>query len=189
MYWKPAAFVGIGLLLAAPGEVLNQILARHNLVAFRQAMISYAVLLLIGFFVGALLRRACHGRWYGTLAFYLLFGTLGLMVEWFLLGNAPVLDPFQVVVQPGMFTYWGTMMLGPLFVLEPVDPPGLRRSFLVYFAAVSATYLVVATVVPRDRGGIFFGFVIFAAGTAGLNVFYGKYFWRLARSRQAPDVD
>jgi hypothetical protein len=42
-------FVLLGLLFAAPGEVLNQILARHNVRAFRSTMISYTVLLLIGY--------------------------------------------------------------------------------------------------------------------------------------------
>ncbi|MCX6902103.1 MAG: hypothetical protein NTW03_01220 [Verrucomicrobia bacterium] len=43
---KVLIFVLLGLLVAAPGEVLNQILARANLRAFRSTMISYAVLLL-----------------------------------------------------------------------------------------------------------------------------------------------
>jgi H+/Cl- antiporter ClcA len=45
-------FIFLGLLFAAPGEILNQILARQNFRAFRSTMISYVVLLLIGFFVG-----------------------------------------------------------------------------------------------------------------------------------------
>jgi hypothetical protein len=177
------AFVALGLLFAVPGEVLNQILARRDLRAFRTTMVGYAVLLVVGFFVGRLLGRVFRDRRNATLAFYLLFGTLGLMVEWFLLGNSPVLDPFQVVVQPGMFTFWETMMLGPLIVMEPAGPPGLRRSFLVSFAAFSAAYLLIATIVDRDHGGIFLGFVVFAAGTAALNVFYVKYVRRLARPR------
>jgi hypothetical protein len=103
-------FVFLGLLFAAPGEILNQILARQNIRAFRSTMISYAVLLLIGFFVGRGFSAAFR-KSRARLAYYLLFGFLGLMVEWFLLGNAPVLEPFQIITQPGMFTYWGTMLL------------------------------------------------------------------------------
>jgi len=108
-------FVLLGLLVAAPGEVLNQILARHNVQAFRSTMISYTVLLLIGYFVGEGISSVCK-KSRSRLIYYLLFGFLGLMVEWFLLGNAPVLEPFQIITQPGMFTYWGTMLLAEIFV-------------------------------------------------------------------------
>jgi hypothetical protein len=172
-------FVVLGLLFATPGEVLNQLLARRDPVAFRHTLVSYAVLLVLGYGVGGLLRLAVKSAAVSSLVFYLLFGTLGLMVEWFLLGNAPVLDVFQVIVQPGMFTYWGTMMLGPRLVMEPAGAPGLRQAYLLYFAASSALYLAVASSLPRERGGIFLGFVIFAAGTAGLNGFYAAYLRRL----------
>ena len=105
-------FVALGLLFAAPGEVLNQILARQNVRAFGNTMISYSVLLFIGFFAGKGIGALC-GKSRSRLIYYLLFGSLGLMVEWRLLGNAPVLDPLQIITQPGMFTYWGTMLLAP----------------------------------------------------------------------------
>ena len=171
-------FVVLGLLSAAPGEVLNQILSRHNVPAFRSTMISYAVLLAIGFFVGKGI-SAMFKKSKARLIYYLLFGCLGLMVEWFLLGNAPVLEPFQIITQPGMFTYWGTMLLAPWLMLED-GFADLKRSFLIFFASFSLFYLVVALVVPRDKGGIFFGFIVFAAGTTALNWFYFKYFKRLA---------
>ncbi len=101
------------------------------------------------------------------------------MVEWFLLGNAPVLEPFQIVTQPGMFTYWGTMLLAPYLMMEP-DVAGLKRRFMLFFASFSLVYLLVALVVPKARGGIFFGFVLFATGTTALNYFYVRYFKRLA---------
>ena len=171
-------FVVLGLLFAAPGEVLNQILSRHNLPAFRSTMVSYSVLLLIGFFVekgiSAVFRKSR-----ARLAYYLLFGLLGLMVEWFLLGNAPVLEPFQIVTQPGMFTYWGTMLLAPCLMMEP-DFAELKKSFARFFASFSLLYLLVALAVPRDKGGIFFAFIIFAGGTTALNYFYVKYFRELA---------
>lgn len=56
----------------------------------------------------------------------------------------------------------------------------LKGSFLVFFCAFSFLYLAVAMVVPRDKGGIFFGFVIFAGGTSALNWFYFRYFKGLA---------
>jgi hypothetical protein len=56
----------------------------------------------------------------------------------------------------------------------------LKRPFLAFFCSFSFLYLVVAVVVPRDKGGIFFGFIIFAAGTSALNWFYFQYFKGLA---------
>ena len=110
--------LSLGLSFAAPGEILNQILARHDVRAFGSTMISYTLLLLIGFFVSKGIGALCP-KSKARLIYYLLFGFLGLMVEWFLLGNAPVLEPFQIITQPGMFTFWGTMLLGPWLILEP----------------------------------------------------------------------
>lgn len=172
-------FVLLGLGFAVPGEVLNQILSRHNVPAFRSTMISYTVLLLIGFVVDkgiiAVLKKSR-----ARLVYYLLFGFLGLMVEWFLLGNAPVLEPFQIITQPGMFTFWGTMMLGPRLLMEP-DLGALKKSFARFFVLFSLFYLVVALVIPQDKGGIYFAFIIFATGTTALNWFYVKYFRELAK--------
>jgi len=98
-----------------------------------------------------------------------------------LLGNAPVLEPFQIITQPGMFTFWGTMLLAPCLIMEP-DLGGLKRSFAWFFAGFSVLYLLVALLVPRAEGGIFLGFVLFAAGSTALNHFYVKYFKALAKS-------
>jgi len=37
----------------------------------------------------------------------------------------------------------------------------------------------VAGLVPREKGGVFFGFIIFSAGGVGLNYFYWQYFRQL----------
>lgn len=147
---KLLIFVSLGLLVAAPGEVLNQILARHNVRAFRNTLISYTVLLLFGYFVGKGIGSVCK-KSRSRLIYYLLFGFLGLLVEWFLLGNAPVLEPFQIITQPGMFTYWGTMMLAPCLMMEP-DFAELKKSFARFFASFSLLYLIVGVGVPGDKG-------------------------------------
>ena len=106
-------FILLGLLLGAPGEILNQILARHDVRAFRTTMFSYSILLFMGFFVGKGIALLIKHRARAMVIYYLGFGSLGLAVEWLLLGNAPSVDPFQVITQPGMFTFWGTMLPGP----------------------------------------------------------------------------
>jgi hypothetical protein len=184
---KLFAFIFLGLLFAIPGEILNQILSRQDPRAFGSTLISYTILLLIGFFVGNGLYRLIGSRSRAALVNYLLFGTLGLMVEWFLLGNAPVLDIFQVVTQPGMFSFWGTMLLAPWFLMEPPAFLILKIAFLKYFVAFSLVYLLVASLLPRAKGGIFLGFVIFAIGSVGLNYFYWKYF-RLLRKQENPTL-
>jgi hypothetical protein len=132
---KLVAFILLGLGFAVPGEILNQILARHDIRAFGSTMISYTVLLLIGFFV----EKAISARFQkpkARLIYYLLFGFLGLMVEWVLLGNAPVLEPFQLITQPGMSTYWGTLLLAPCLMMEP-DFYKLKRSVALFFVSFS----------------------------------------------------
>lgn len=179
-------FVLFGLAFAVPGEVLNQVLARGHPRAFLSTMFSYSVLLVIGFFVNRTIGRILRNQARARLTLYLLFGSLGLMVEWFLLGNAPVLSPLQVITQSGMFTYWGTMMLAPCLLREPAGFAALKRTFVRFFGACSLLYLLVAGIVPRAKGGIFFAFVIFAAGTAALNVFYVKYFRLLSAISTEP---
>jgi hypothetical protein len=169
-------FILLGLLLAAPGEILNQILARHDVRAFRTTMFSYSILLLIGFSVGKGIALLINRRARAMVIYYLGFGSLGLAVEWLLLGNAPSADPFQVITQAGMFTFWGTMLLGPRLIVDPAGSPELRRSFIGFFATFSAIYLLVAAIIPRNHGGVYFGFIIFAAGSTWLNYFYIKYF-------------
>jgi hypothetical protein len=175
-------FIGFGFVFAIPGEILNQLLSRRDPSGFRNTLFSYFILLLIGYFAGQGLRRAIKCRATAALLFYVLFGSLGLMVEWFLLGNAPVADWMQLVAQPGMFSFWGTMLLGPWILMESSEFAALKRGFLIFYSAVSVVYLTVALVVPRQNGGIYFGFIIFAAGSAALNVFYVRYFKQLRRT-------
>ncbi len=181
-------FVLLGLLLATPGEILNQILARNNVSAFRSTLCSYAILLLVGFFVSKVILAVVKKQKLAAVSCYLLFGSLGLAVEWCLLGNAPVLDVLQFVTQPGMFTYWGTLVLGPRLLMDPAATPALRWAFVRFFLIYSSVYLLVAVLIPRDRGGVFFAFIIFAAGTTALNYFYIKFFQMLTARFQQPGL-
>jgi hypothetical protein len=179
-------FISFGLLTSIPGEILNQILARHDLRAFRSTMVSYVILLFLGFFAAKGICRVVRKRCHAALINYLFFGALGLMVEWFLLGNSPVIDPFQIVVQPGMFTFWAAMLLTPWLLMEPPEFSALKRRFVRYFVGFSLLYLSVAVLLPKEKGGIFIGFVIFATGYVGLNYYFWQYF-KLLKSRSPSD--
>ena len=52
-------------------------------------MFSYSILLFIGFFVGKGIALLIKHRARAMVIYYLGFGSLGLAVEWLLLGNAP----------------------------------------------------------------------------------------------------
>jgi hypothetical protein len=184
----PLSFILLGLLAAVPGEVLNQILSRRDLGAFWKTLVSYSVLLLLGHFIGKLICRATGSKARAVIVHYLLFGSLGLSVEWLLLGNAPVLDWLQLVVQPGMFTFWGTMLLAPWLLQESAAFAPLQRAFVKYFVSFSAVYLLVGGLVPREKGGIFFAFIIFAAGYVGLNYYYWRYYILLRTQPQSGDA-
>ena len=80
-----------------------------------------------------------------------------------------------------MFTFWGTMLLAPRLLMEGAEFSGLKKSFVTFFVSFSVIYLLVALGIPRAKGGIFFGFVIFAgqAGTIIELVFISSYFQQL----------
>jgi hypothetical protein len=71
------------------------------------------------------------------------------------------------------------MLLAPCLMKEP-DSGELKKSFVIFFVSFSLLYLLVALVVPRAKGGIFFGFVLLASGTTALNYYCIKYFKGLA---------
>jgi hypothetical protein len=60
------------------------------------------------------------------------------------------------------------MLLAPWMMMEPAFPD-LKRRFGVFFVSFNLLFLVVASVVPRSKGGISFGFVVLAAGFTALN--------------------
>ena len=101
-----------------------------------------------------------------TYYFPILSGTVG----------PDVIDIAKLYAQSGMFTFWGTMLLGPRLIMDPAASPSLGRSFIRFFVTFSAIYVLVAAIIPRNHGGVFFGFIIFAAGSTWLNYFYIKYF-------------
>jgi hypothetical protein len=60
-----------------------------------------------------------------------LAGFVGLMIEWFVIGNSPWGNPDASNI--GMFAYWACMVVVPIALLDTApQTQRLRRNILVY---------------------------------------------------------
>lgn len=169
-------FILLGLFFAAPAEVLNQIFSLRSIHGFFATMRSYAILLLLTYLLYRFLGWFIQNPFWRQLPYYLLFCSLGLSIEWLLLGNAPTLDPLQVFVQLGMATYWGTFTFMPVMVMEKMNPTIVKK-ITKSFIAASIFYILLGGLF--GKAGVFLGFVVFSFFFSFLNVFYYQYFKRL----------
>ena len=97
-------FILIGLLFAAfPGEIANQIIVHKTLWGFASTMLIYSVLLFFGYFISKLFKRKLAL----TLLYFVLFGIIGLLIEYFIIGQGPE------AYASGMFTFWAFLFTLP----------------------------------------------------------------------------
>jgi len=175
-------FILIGLLFAAfPGEISNQLLIHQSVRGFGITMLSYVWFLALGFGVGTLMDRAFRSKFAARSIYFLLYGYVGLMIEWFLLAVYP-LQPSPVQLM--MFTFWAGMMLTPrIFIDEPAteELKAIRRAILRYiviWSAISLVPFVVAALFIRNHmaGPRGFSMLVFGIGVLGLNWYFYHYF-------------
>ena len=108
-------FILLGLLTAAIGEWQFSVFLRADLDNFIGSLLFNALYMtgvysLTRVFLGILRQRP-----YTLVAYTAGFGSSGLMIEWFLIGNSPWGNP--QASQVGMFAYWSCMALVPLIFL------------------------------------------------------------------------
>ncbi|HEX2970922.1 MAG TPA: hypothetical protein VHP11_01245 [Tepidisphaeraceae bacterium] len=181
-------FILIGLLVSAfPGEISNQLLIHQSARAFWITMLSYVWFLALGFGVGRLLDWAFGAKFPSRLTYFFLYGCVGLMIEWFLLGVYPLQpNPVQLM----MFTFWASMMLTPrIFIDEPATEElnAIRRGILRYiviWSAISLLPFVITALFIRNHmaGPRAFSILVFGVGALGMNYYFYRYF-RLLKSQ------
>lgn len=132
-------FVSIGVLTAAIGESQYSGLIRGEWANLYGSMFFNALYLTGWFFLTQLLFRLMPRRT-AFLITVALAAVMGLMVEWFSIGNSPWGNPDAS--QVGMAAYWACMVIVPLILIDP-DPNlrGLKRAILI--AGLAYTILVV----------------------------------------------
>lgn len=192
--WKHLLrFIGIGLLFATfPGEISNQLLIHRDPHAFVVTLLNYVWFLALAYRVSRRLEQRHGSRWKGRLRFYLIYGCVGVAIEWFLLGVYPfVPSPVQLM----LFSFWSGMVLTPcIFTDEPETPElrllrcGLRR-YLAGWAGVALLPFVAAYLFHPGHTEPFrnFSMLAFGLGVLGVNVYFYRYF-RLLRAASRSEV-
>lgn len=116
-------FVSIGVFVAGVGEFLFGVLIRNDVAGFLASLVIYVALLCGAWFVGRWMESRIRSRFRAEIAYYLTLAGLGLMIEWFVIGNSPWRNPSAN--QPGMFFFWGSVFTLPRIQLA--EGPELRR--------------------------------------------------------------
>ena len=187
-----------GLVIAALEEFITQGVLKESCFLWIFTLIPFAVFLGIAGCVWAVLHRFAT-EWLAIVLYYLAAGTMGLAVEWFLIGLSPWSDPSSplaliVVFHAGMFSFWGTVALAPRIVLDfRPQVAKLRRCFLRAFAAIGVmTYALTfaAKAMNAEKNVQFLASVAPVVITfLTMNVFYVSYFRRCRQRRAYPSCD
>lgn len=156
-------FVSVGLILGLFTEVVFRLIATVNPKAFIAAVFLYPVILTLAYAAHKIVDRLVASQWRGDVLHYLACGLCGLGVEWYLLGNGPDSNAFQL----GMFGMWTTFCFGPRVLTRgsPLIEAARRKFWLVFgLVAVLSTAIVLLTKNPDAK------FVIAVMGLSATNI-------------------
>ena len=177
-----------GLAIAALEEFITQGVLKESYFLWIFTLLPFAVFLGLAGCVWAVLHNFAAG-WLAVVPYYLAAGTMGIAVEWFLIGLSPWSDRTSpaaliAVFHAGMFSFWGTVALAPRILLDSRPRVArLRRRFLRAFAFLGVvTYVLTfaAKIVAAENDAQFLasiGPIIVTFLT--MNVFYVQYFGSL----------
>lgn len=174
-----------GIAIAGLEEFITQGVLKDSYFLWVFTLIPFAVFLSIARCIGIVLYKFMAPR-HAAVLYYLAAGTIGLAVEWFLIGLSPWSDrtspPALIAIfHAGMFSFWGTVAFAPHVLLDPrPQVAGLKCRLATAFAGLMAAAYVLtfaAKVVAADQGVLFLAsigpiIVTFLA----MNVFYVQYF-------------
>jgi len=179
---KLGVFIAIGLIFAAfPGEISNQLLVHRTVHGFVFTLLNYIWFLAIAYYIRAALERRLKSKLRARLIYFLLYGYIGLSIEWFVLHNyAFQVNPVQLM----MFTFWAGMALTPCIMIDQPatrDLKAIQRGiarYILIWSAISLMPFVIAAIffpahVQPTRN---FSILVFGLGALGLNYHFYRYF-------------
>jgi hypothetical protein len=141
-------FLLYGLSIAALEEFLTQGVLRGSYFLWVFTLIPFGLFLVLAGYLRTAIHRRVAG-WRAPLIYYGSAGAIGLAVEWFIIGLAPWRDttspPLLIALfHAGMFSFWGTVALGPHILLDQRPAAArIKRVFVSCFAVLMAvTYVL-----------------------------------------------
>jgi hypothetical protein len=163
-------------------EFLTVVVLKHDVASYLfTLLVLFPVFLTFVYLSSSLLARLPFKEPSRELAHLFIFGVLGLMIEWFLIGLSPWSNPganpvLMLLFQLGMFSFWATVAFAPLLFITAGELSkrirrGILRFYVPYFAVV---YIVTLAVPAQARFPITISLIIF--GYLFLNLFYVRYF-------------
>jgi hypothetical protein len=188
-------FCVVGLLIAGLEEFITQGVLKNTLTGWvLPTLVAFVPFLLLLRAVGTVFDRRLPAPT-AVLCYYLAAGTIGLLVEWFLIGLSPWRDTSASILlllgfQFGMFSFWAGVAMAPRILLD-TRPTVLRvrqvtRRWLIFGFAV--IYVLTFAVPQHAR----FGAAILSVLTTflALNYAYVRYLRALREpARAAPEGD
>ncbi len=128
-------------------EFTNLVIINQIPGGFRGAMVVYCVLLAIGYGIQKLIDRLIRDERVRNVVCIILFGILGLALEWFVIGNSPWQNPDAI--QWGMFVYWAGLFMVPRILTDGREVVrSLRRTIQITYVIYSAVHLALALILP-----------------------------------------
>lgn len=158
-------FVTVGLLFAAfPGEIANQLIVHRSLTGFASTMATYVFLLGFGYFISKIFRR----KVIPTLLYFVLFGILGLLFEYLILGQGPEASAV------GMFTFWAFLFTLPRIFTDGSDEFADFKKKVTKYWLISSPLVLILFLIPHEVG-TYLGIILYVIQLLGFYVFYVPY--------------
>ncbi len=150
------AFATIGSLFATVEEFLTVVVLRRDVPAYLFTLLILVPVYLSFVFVSSrIVYRLVRHDPARILVHLVVYGSAGLLFEWFLMGLAPwslpAANPFLMLAfQVGMFSFWATVATAPRVFLNPRTPcRDARRRIVGFFIPYFALANVVGLSVPE----------------------------------------
>ena len=158
-------FVAIGSVFATVEEFLTIVVLRRDVPSYLfTLLVLFPTYLSFVYFSSRIIDRLIPREPARDLAHLLIYGFLGLFLEWSLMGLSPWSNPaanplLMLAFQVGMFAFWATVATAPRVFLDRRGPSRHARRWIVrffvpYFALVYSVGLSVpeslrfATIIP-----------------------------------------
>lgn len=173
-------FILIGLLFATVGEFVLNILILNSLSDYLFTFIIYFLLLVFIYYSSKIINFLFRKKLTANIIYYLTYSLLGLMIEWFLLGNSPSGNPDAN--QIGMFSFWAAVCMMPrIFTDKNKNLIKLKKSVILFFIPYSVIMLIAGILLPASSK-LFLLVWLITIGYTFMNIFYVIYFIKSVRA-------